>query len=182
MKALIIKYKPVIRFISLFVLVYVLLSFLYKIYLQWQPVGPYFPDYLSYVVGKQSVSLLQDLGYNAAVIPHPNEASLKLMLNNVYIARIFEGCNGVSVISLFVAFIVAFSGKATVTFFYILSGSVLIYSVNLLRIVILTLGLYHYPQHKALLHEVVFPGIIYGLVCLLWILWVNRFSKIASKE
>ncbi|HEX9601553.1 MAG TPA: exosortase family protein XrtF, partial [Mariniflexile sp.] len=62
--------------------------------------------------------------------------------------------------------------------FYILSGSVLIYTVNLLRIVLLTIGLYHYPYQNDVFHTVVFPAIIYGVVFLLWVFWVNRFSKL----
>jgi exosortase family protein XrtF len=79
---------------------------------------------------------------------------------------------------LFVSFIAAFSGHAKATFFYMLSGSVLIYSVNLVRIVFLTAGIYHYPEYEDVLHTVVFPAIIYGMVFLLWIFWVNRFSKL----
>jgi len=114
-------------------------------------------------------------------VPHSTEPSVKLIVNGQYLARVVEGCNSVSVIILFVAFIVAFSGKWKTTFFYILSGSVLIYSVNLLRVVLLSMWLYHYPEYKEVLHAVVFPVIIYGMVFLLWVFWVNRFSKTNRK-
>ena len=52
-----------------------------------------------------------------------------------------------------------FAGELKTTLFYILSGSVLLYVVNLLRIVILTIGLYYYADYEAVLHAVVFPGI-----------------------
>ncbi len=129
------------------------------------------------LVSLQIETLLNSFGYQTQVVPHPDEPSMKLILNGKYLARIIEGCNAISVVILFLSFIVAFSGKLKATFFYILSGSVLIYAVNLLRIVILTLGLYHYPQYSNVLHTVIFPGIIYGMVFLLWIFWVNRFSK-----
>ena len=130
------------------------------------------------LVSLQSETLLNSFGYQTQVVPHPDEPSMKLILNGEYLARIIEGCNSISVVILFLSFIVAFSGKLKTTFFYILSGSVLIYAVNLLRIVILTLGLYHYPEYSDVLHTVIFPGIIYGMVFLLWIFWVNRFSKL----
>ncbi|MGB6269883.1 MAG: exosortase family protein XrtF, partial [Olleya sp.] len=102
----------------------------------------------------------------------------KMLVRGKYLARVIEGCNGTSIIILFVSFIIAFAGKFKTTLFYILSGSVLIYVVNLVRIVILSIGLYNYPWRKEELHTVVFPAIIYGMVFLLWMFWVNRFSKI----
>ena len=159
-------------------LVYVLLSVVYKLYLQYSDGSKFYPDYMTNLVSLQSETLLNSFGYKTQVLPHSDEPSMKLILNGEYLGRIIEGCNAVSVIILFVSFIVAFSGKLKTTFFYILSGSVLIYTVNLLRIVVLTVGLYHYPEYADVLHNVIFPGIIYGMVFLLWIFWVNRFSKI----
>jgi len=129
------------------------------------------------LVARQSKELLETLGYDAQVIPHPKEASMKLIINNKFVARVIEGCNSVSVIILFASFIVAFAGKFKTTFFYLLAGSVLIYIANLVRVVILSVGLYHYPWRKDILHPVIFPAIIYGMVCLLWLFWVNRFSN-----
>ena len=159
-------------------LVYVVLSMLYKLYLQYSDGSKFYPDYFTNLVALQSDTLLNSLGYQAHVLPHPDEPSMKVIFNGIYLGRIIEGCNSISVIILFMSFIVAFAGKLKTTFFYILSGSVLIYTVNLLRIVILTVGLYHYPEYSDVLHSVIFPGIIYGMVFLLWIFWVNRFSKL----
>ena len=159
-------------------LVYALLSVVYKLYLQYSDGSKFYPDYMTNLVSLQIETLLNSFGYQTQVVPHPAEPSMKLILNGKYLARIIEGCNSISVVILFLSFIVAFSGKLKTTFFYILSGSVLIYAVNLLRIVILTLGLYHYPEYSDVLHTVIFPGIIYGMVFLLWIFWVNRFSKL----
>lgn len=153
-------------------------SFSYKFYLQLSTGETYYPDYMTHLVSKQSVNLLQTFGYEASVLPHPDEASMKLIINKKYVARVIEGCNSVSVMILFVSFIIAFYNKFKTTFFYCLIGCVLIYVVNLLRVVILSIGLYHYPWRKDILHTVIFPGIIYGMVCLLWIFWVNRFSSL----
>ena len=43
---------------------------------------------------------------------------MKLIINNKYLARVIEGCNSISIIILFVSFIVAFSGPLKTTFFY----------------------------------------------------------------
>ena len=178
MKALLIKYKTVVRFILTFILAYVVLSITYKLYLDFSDGSKYYPDYITNLVANQTEYLLNDFGYQAKTIAHSDEASMKLIINNKYVARVIEGCNSVSVIILFVSFMIAFAGRFKRTFLYTLSGVVLIYAVNLARIVILSIGLYHYPWRRDILHTVIFPMIIYGMVFILWMFWVNRFTKI----
>lgn len=177
MKQLFIKYKSVLKFIATFLMVYAVLTFSYKFFLQYSSGNTYYPDYLTNLVAKQSKEILNALDYRVQLLPHPNEASLKLIINEKYVARVIEGCNSISIIILFISFIIAFSSTFKITVLYILAGSVLIYIANLIRIVILSVGLYHYPWRKDILHTVIFPAIIYGMVCLLWMVWVNRFSN-----
>ena len=154
----------------------------YKMYLDYSEDSKYFPDFVTSLVAKQSRYLLETLGYEAQITPHPNEASMKLIINNKFVARIIEGCNSISVIILFVSFIIAFATRFKTTLFYLLFGSVLIYIVNLLRVVILSIGLFNYPWRREILHSVIFPLIIYGLVFLLWMFWVNRFANLKPKD
>lgn len=182
MKDLVVKYKSVVKFILTFLMVYAILSVSYKLYLDYSDGSKYYPDYLTHLVAKQSESLLETFGYDANIEKHPLEPSMKLIINTKFVARVVEGCNSISVIILFISFIVAFAGEFKTTFFYILAGSVLIYAVNLIRIVILSVGLYHYPWRREELHTVIFPLIIYGMVFLLWMFWVNRFSNLKKKN
>lgn len=178
MKELIVKYKSVVKFILTFLVVYISFSVLYSLYLDFSDGSKFYPDYFTYTVAKQTEDLLNTFGYNTQVLPHPDEPSMKVILNGNYIARVIEGCNSVSVLILFVSFIIAFSGKLKTTLLFILSGSVLIYIINLFRIAILVIALHHYPEKQDFLHGVVFPAIIYGMVFLLWVFWVNRFAKL----
>ncbi len=182
MKDLFKKYKSVIRFILTFLLVYGSLSIAYKLYLDYSVNSKFYPDYFTNLVAKQSESLLGTFGFDAQIEPHPNEPSVKLIINEKYVARVIEGCNSLSIVILFVSFVIAFAGKWKATLFYILAGSVLIYAANLFRIVILSIGLYHYPWRREILHTVIFPLIIYGLVFLLWMFWVNRFANRKIKD
>lgn len=177
MKALLLKYKSVLKFILTFLMVYVVLTIGYKLYLDFSNGSRFYPDYFTNLVAKQSESLINTLGYEAKVVAHPDEPSMKLLVNSKFVARVVEGCNSISVIILFVSFIIAFAGKFKATFVYVLIGSMLIYIVNLIRIAILSIGLYNYPWRKDILHTVIFPMIIYGMVFVLWMFWVNRFSK-----
>lgn len=163
-------------------MVYAILTFVYKLYLDYSDGSTYYPDYLTNLVAKQTDALLHTFGYNSQIAMHPDEPSMKLIINGKFVARVIEGCNSISVIILFISFVIAFAGKFKTTFFYILAGSVLIYVVNLLRIVILSVGLYHYPWRREELHTVIFPLIIYGMVFLLWMFWVNRFSNLRTTD
>ena len=151
-------------------------------YLDFSDGSEFYPDYVTNLVARQSGTLLETLGYETEVIPHPKEASMKLIINNKFVARIIEGCNSISAIILFVSFIIAFAVKFKTTLFYLLFGCILIYVVNLIRVVILSIGLYNYPWRREILHSVIFPLIIYGLVFLLWMFWVNRFANLKTKD
>ncbi len=129
------------------------------------------------LVARQTNAILNNIGYDAYVLPHPNEPSMKVVINGKYVIRVIEGCNAVSIIILFLSFIIAFAGKFKTTLFYCFAGSIIIYAFNLIRIVILSVALYHYPWRQEVLHEVIFPMLIYGAVFILWMVWVNRFSK-----
>ncbi len=116
------------------------------------------------------------LGYHIYTEQHDRELSIKLIVGGNYTARVIEGCNSVSIIILFLAFIIAFSGSFKATFIYGFVGSLLIYSINILRIIALSLLLYRYPEYQEPLHTLIFPAVIYGLVFILWVIWVRHFS------
>ena len=109
---------------------------------------------------------------------HDKEVSLKLFMEGKYILRIIEGCNSVSLIILFIAFIFSFSGSLSATLLFSIIGSALIYIINILRIVFLILMIHKFPSQIVILHDLVFPAIIYGFIFLLWVLWVNKFSNL----
>ena len=163
-------------------MIYGVLTIAYHLYLSFSDGSQFYPDYMTHLVARQTNTLLNSIGYDANILPHPNEPSMKVIINGKYVARVIEGCNALSVIILFLSFIVAFAGKLKTTIFYGFAGSILIYAFNLIRIVILSVGLYHYPWREELLHNIIFPLLIYGTVFLLWMIWVNRFSKTATVD
>lgn len=176
MKSLLTKYKLVVRFILTFVLVYAVLSIAYMLYLDYSSGVKYYPDFFTNILGVQTEFLLNTFGYQALIEPHLDEASLMVFVNRNYTARIIEGCNGLSVIILFIAFVLAFSSTLKKTIVFVILGSILIYLVNLTRVVLLTTGIYHYPESSVMMHEIIFPILIYGFVFLLWFYWVKQFS------
>lgn len=177
MKDLFIKYRSVIRFVLLFLGSYLVLTGIYALYLHLSKSGSYSPDFITNLVARQSSTLIGNFGYDAAVVPHNTQPIMKLFVEGHYLARVVEGCNSISIIILFIAFVFAFAENLKKTVLFLFAGAVLIYAVNIVRIAILAITLYKYPEYENFLHGVVFPGIIYGMVFLLWMLWVRMLSK-----
>jgi len=156
---------------------YLLLTLGYGLYLQLSKGGVFSPDYITNLVARQSNSVIHSFGYDAQVVPHEAEPTMKLFVEGQYVARIVEGCNAVSIIILFIAFVVAFAQRIKKTVLFIFAGATIIYGINILRIAILAIALYGYPTYEHILHGVIFPGIIYSGVFVLWMLWIRIISK-----
>lgn len=122
------------------------------------------------------------LGYQVDIQQNELEYSLSFEVNGKLVAKIVEGCTSIAIMILFLSFIIAFSGKITNTLIFGLSGIFLIYLVNIFRIVFMAIIIYHYPEYTQVLHDIVFPGMIYGIVFILWMIWVNKFALIHIRD
>lgn len=172
MQAIISQNKDVIRFILIFILSYVILSILYSYYLSvFSSVDGY-----TNTLANQTVGVLNLFGYETYPELIESEKRIKLITHGRFVAFIMEGCNAISIMILFLSFVLAFSKSINKHLWYIIFGLVFIYVINILRIVLLTILVYHKPEWTHILHSVVFPGMIYGAVFLLWLYWV-KFLK-----
>lgn len=173
------KHKSIIIFLIKFFVTYFLLVAIYNGYLQKsQQKDTFFKTAsITTAVANQTVKVIEFFGFKIDAVQHDQEVSVKLIIEGKYTARVIEGCNSISLIILFVSFIVAFSGTFKATFLFAIFGSIFIYIVNVLRIAFLTVMIYKFPQQLSILHDLVFPAIIYGTVFILWVIWVNKFSN-----
>lgn len=174
LKEILHKYGSALGFILRFVLVYVVLTMGYNWYLSFFGNTP---DAITALVAEQNKWLLEVFGYQIGLVPDASETFYQVWLYGRYVARIVEGCNALSVIILFITFIIAFKGSAKHTLVFGLAGMVFLYVINLLRIVLLIMVAYHFPEYTDVMHSVVFPAIIYGGMFLLWVIWVRQFAK-----
>jgi exosortase family protein XrtF len=181
LKKYFIIYKPFLVFLGKFLLTYLLLTLVYKSYLSQYDVQQFEVDSFTQIVANQTRDLMLLFNCDASIAPNIKESAVNIYYNQRSMARIIEGCNGLSVIILFISFVVAFSGKIKPTVLFLLGGSLLIHILNVSRIALLCVLMYYYPKQQHLLHGVLFPLFIYGVVFLLWIIWVNKFSKYATK-
>lgn len=178
MRKYLLQFKPFLIFISTFFGVYILLTVIYKFYLNRFEIND--TDGITNVVGDNVNQLMHLFNCDIKIFKSIANPYLEVWYNKNYTVRIVEGCNAVSVIILFVSFVVAFSGKFKTTLFYVFFGILTIYLLNVIRIALLTVFLFHFPEKEHILHGVLFPLVIYGVVFILWIIWVNKFSKYAK--
>ena len=175
------QYKPFLLFLGKFLLSYLVLILLYQWYLGQFDSALFQVDGFTRIVANHTKVFLEGFGYQVDLAAHKSEPSIRMAVNHDFLVRIIEGCNAISVMILFAAFVIAFSGKWLRTAVFIVSGILLIHVLNVVRIGLLCLGLLYYPQYENLLHDIVFPLFIYGVVFGLWVLWINKFSFYAKK-
>ena len=176
-----IQYKPFLFFLGKFALTYLVLTFIYQGYLNQFDEKKFEVDGFTQLVAKQTEQTLLFFNVDASTELHPSQPSVKLFYNQKYVARIIEGCNALSVVILFVAFVVAFTGKLKHTILFVIGGSLLIHVLNIARIVLLAAAIFHFPEQESVLHGIVFPLFIYSVVFILWVIWVNKFSLYAKE-
>ena len=164
-------------------MVYFLFTTMYSFYLNKTQVteGVFACAPITKVVTEQAEYVTELLGYDVYTDQNFEELSMMFMVNESYVVKIVEGCSSIAVIILFLAFIVAFKGRLKPTILFGIFGIALIYLVNILRIVFLALAIYHYPKYQNVLHSLIFPAIIYGMVFILWVIWIRKYAKIDKK-
>jgi exosortase family protein XrtF len=182
MKKYFITYGPFIKFLIVFFVTYIALSFVYKQYLGTYENNQYPIDPFTESVSAQVKGLSNFFGANADIQKYIGEKWTRLLFNDIYVARIVEGCNAVSVMILFVSFVISFARKFLPALIFCLIGIVLIHILNITRIAALGYFIYKMPEHTHILHGVLFPLVIYGFVFVLWVVWVRNYSGFISKK
>ena len=141
------KKKGVILFLVKFFVVYFSLTVAYSFYLNKNQVteGVFSCAPITKIVTDQSEFVAELLGYDVYTDQNYDDRSMMFMVNESYVVKIVEGCSSISIIVLFLAFIISFTGRWYHTIWFAILGVLLIYVVNILRIVLLALAMEHFP-------------------------------------
>lgn len=172
-------FYPFLIFLLKFIVSFVVFSAIYERYLYSYNKQNKVDSYTFHVSSITSKTI-SFFGYKSYHTTHESQLAQKMYVNDVYVSRVVEGCNAASVMILFFSFIIAFKGSLKNTFLFATIGVAVVYVLNILRIALISIGLYKFPEYEKLLHEILFPLFIYGVIFLLWILWVNKFSFYAE--
>ena len=166
-------FKPVLKILLRFIILYVVLVLAYNFYLK--PFEGTDLDPFSYWVADQVVFVQNSLGYFTELIPYPTFETVVFQTEKIDVSRMVEGCNAVSVLILFLAFVFAFY-KGYKTFLFVIAGIIIVHIANVLRIVGLNLVILKYPKYGDFTHDYLFPAAIYGMVVVLWLVWIKFFA------
>lgn len=166
-------FKPVLGILFRFIIIYLVLLFAYQFYLNNET--NFGLDSFSRMIAHQVSALQNRIGYPTELYDDTKNGQVWFYVKSEYVTRMVEGCNAVSVMILFVSFVCAFY-KGAKTFVFAGGGLILLYIMNILRIVGLNIVMSDHKEYGKMFHDFVFPAIIYGSVVLLWLLWIKFFA------
>jgi exosortase family protein XrtF len=179
------EFKPTILFLVKFALIFGIGSFAYGSYIKsfHNPENPK-PDSFTNWVAVQSNGMLHMLGYKTKLYYPEKSPIIDIYIDNEEQNGVafYEGCNGLNIMILFVAFVFAFSNNYKTMLWFIPAGLVAIHIFNLLRIVSLTIMATVNSTAFHFFHKYAFTGVIYVFVFFLWYLWATKFSNVTTKD
>ena len=172
------EFKPALRFLGIFVGLYLALNVLYGWWIERYDVA----DPATVLVTKQSSWLLNAMGEETYTKPKLNTRTISIFKGSRIVVNVFEGCNGINVAIVFVAFMVAFGGDRKKIMWFIPLGLVLIHFANLLRVSGLYLVAEYFEQYFYYVHKYAFTASIYVMVFLLWWIWIEKINGISVRK
>ena len=141
------------------------------------------PDPATWAVTYQTSKVLHQVGYPVEMVENTQGPTVFLKNDGKIFLNIYEGCNGINVMIVFVAFLVAFGGQRKKLSWFLPAGMVIIHLSNIARIALLYFVAVGYQHYFYYVHKYVFTAAIYVIVFLLWVIWVvkiNGKSKTAT--
>jgi exosortase family protein XrtF len=172
------QFKPALTFLGIFLAVYLVGNTVYGVWID--RLGPV-PDFFTHVVTRQSAALLTSLGTPLEAVINPSGPTVFLQREGDTILNVYEGCNGINVMIVFLAFVFAYGGSASTMSWFIPLGLVLIHAGNLVRVMLLYAVVVHFPDYFYYVHKYIFTASLYGAVLVLWWWWV-RLNRVTDGQ
>lgn len=181
------EFRPTILFLVKFFVIYIALSTLYGLFIsKYDTAEPARVDPFTHFISYNCSGSAMLMGYSPNLIEddHLNREDSgeevtydSIWMNGIYAISVEEGCNGLNIMLLFIAFVVAFGGSITNMLIFIPLGILFIHISNIGRLMLLSLINVEYGGRAFhFYHKYLFTAIIYGAVLLLWYLWAVKFS------
>jgi len=169
------EFKPTILFLVKFIGIYVVANLLYGWYVTAYTPRP---DPATQVVSQHTASTLQLFGWPAITHDDPRKPTTQIVCEGKSVLAIFEGCNGINIMIIFLAFLFAFGPVNRTLLWFAPVGLLILHAMNLARIVLLFWVSLYLPKFMYFTHKYFFTAILYVVVFVLWVWWVRKFSKI----
>jgi len=168
------EFKPTLLFLAKFVGLYIVANMVYGLFITaYAPVA----DPVTHAVTEQCGWILDVTGWPVTVQDEALKSTTLIVHEGTARIAVYEGCNGVNVMIIFLSFLLAFGPYTRAMAWFAPLGVMVIHAGNLARIVLLFLVTLYYPNYLYYLHKYFFTAIIYVVVFILWIIWVRKFSR-----
>lgn len=164
------EFKPTAIFLVKFIGLYFALNLIYGFYVE--AASPK-PDAATVWVTNQTALIIQVFGMEAVTKIHESKPTTSIYNKGNGIVSVYEGCNGINVIIIFLCFLLSFGPLNKKLVWFAPLGIVLIHLINLGRIIGLFFVVIYLPNAIYFSHKYFFTAIIYGGVFLLWIVWLR---------
>ncbi|APD07873.1 hypothetical protein UJ101_02373 [Flavobacteriaceae bacterium UJ101] len=172
------EYRPLIFFLVKFFITYFVVTLSYDFYLKETQIineGSSKTDPYTKEVAIEASNLYNLMYGESYVEQNDNHPYMDFFVEGRKAARINEGCNAISVMIIMISFIIAFGRKVIPTVLYTIFSLFFVHIVNILRISILSDIFFKHSEYAKLAHDALFPGIIYGAVILICVVWIKFF-------
>ena len=137
--------------------------------------------YLTYNTAWISALCLNIFGSSNFSLSPFSEQNTYLFKDNIPVVLIEHGCNGLILLVLVGAFVLAFPGPWKKKTWFIPLGIVSIYLINSLRVIGLAVNHMFSQSSFDFNHKYTFTILVYGAIFYFWMIWVNRYSGINAK-
>jgi exosortase family protein XrtF len=173
------SFKPTILFLVRFGVLYALGSIFYSLYIShYDPMA----DPLTIFVSENLRVFMSILGQPISLELDAEMPFVLVAYKDLPSVSVFEGCNGVAVMILFIAFVLAFRGRNNkAALWFIPLGLLSIHLFNLIRLALLIVVNHYQSNLFHFYHKFLFTGVIYLFVLLFWVGWV-RLQKAPDSE
>jgi exosortase family protein XrtF len=171
--------RPAFRFLAIFVGLYLCLNILYGLWIS--SCNPQV-DPVTAIVTKRSSTLLNLLGEETNTQPKESSPSVSILNPSGVVINVFEGCNGINVMIVFVSFLFAFGGKRKKIIWFLPMGIIIIYLANLIRVMTLYYVAEYWAAYFYYLHKYVLTAFLYLLVFVLWWFWIEKVNNVSWKN
>ncbi|CAN5372949.1 hypothetical protein BH09BAC3_BH09BAC3_12900 [soil metagenome] len=171
------EYKGVVVFLAKFLGLYLILNLAYGFFIEY-----YEPDSdpATRLITSHVVWLLSFVDSSVSSNETPGVYYITVQHSLKTVIRVFEGCNSLNVMIVYVSFLFAFTGPLKLVLRYLLFGIAVIYVMNLARVIVLYGVALYYPKNLYFFHKYFFTGILYAVVFVLWYIWIRKITKLES--
>ncbi len=171
--------KKWLNFIVLAALLYLLWIVLYDRYIQPKT---FLDEYIIIKIIGFANFILENLGFKTFLAQSDFGAVRVLGIDGTSGLWVGDNCNGIKLFGLFAIFILVFPAAWKHKLWFIPLGLIIIHIVNVLRVTALCIILLKAPNWLNFNHTYAFTFIVYVIIFILWIWFINRFSKLSTRE